>query len=226
MKHLAYLPVLLLVLLAAPARPEDSPADSRLHAKLRTLNDKDFFLHVARHERRLGEAPPGGPRAGARRQRSVADAGEDAAQAGHPRQDRPRRLHHREGLLRQLSRATTSAATSIGPRARPASCPASSARTATGPTAASTRPARRPSTPRSKQGAEKTPEGATLSAAGPLRPARPHGLRRLPLRHGRLRRQQGRSRTAPASPMPRPSCACRASWACKPGTASAPSTSC
>ena len=34
-----------------------------------------------------------------------------------------------------------------------------------------------------------------------------------------------RSRIAPASPTPRPSCGCRASWACKPGTASAPSTS-
>jgi dienelactone hydrolase len=45
-KHLTYLPFLLLVLLAAPARPEEKSADSRLHAKLRTLNDKDFFLRV------------------------------------------------------------------------------------------------------------------------------------------------------------------------------------
>jgi dienelactone hydrolase len=45
-KHLTYLPFLLLVLLAAPARPEEKAADSRLHAKLRTLNDKDFFLRV------------------------------------------------------------------------------------------------------------------------------------------------------------------------------------
>jgi hypothetical protein len=48
-KHLIYLPILLLALLAAPARPEDTDAktaDSRLHAKLRTLNDKDFFLRV------------------------------------------------------------------------------------------------------------------------------------------------------------------------------------
>jgi len=46
MKHLTYLPFLLLVLLAAPARPEENAADSRLHAKLRTLNDKDFFFRV------------------------------------------------------------------------------------------------------------------------------------------------------------------------------------
>ncbi|HTU20704.1 MAG TPA: hypothetical protein VMG10_21770 [Gemmataceae bacterium] len=46
MKHLTYLPLLLLVMLATPARPEDKPVDSRLHAKLRTLNDKDFFLRV------------------------------------------------------------------------------------------------------------------------------------------------------------------------------------
>jgi dienelactone hydrolase len=45
-KHLTYLTFLLLVLLAAPARPEEKAADSRLHAKLRTLNDKDFFLRV------------------------------------------------------------------------------------------------------------------------------------------------------------------------------------
>jgi dienelactone hydrolase len=45
-KHLTYLPLLLLILLAAPARPEEKSADSRLHAKLRTLNDKDFFLRV------------------------------------------------------------------------------------------------------------------------------------------------------------------------------------
>jgi dienelactone hydrolase len=48
-KHLTYLPILLLVLMAAPARPEDADAkaaDSRLHAKLRTLDDKDFFLRV------------------------------------------------------------------------------------------------------------------------------------------------------------------------------------
>ena len=37
---------------------------------------------------------------------------------------------------------------------------------------------------------------------------------------------QADRRIATASPTPRPSCACRASWACKPGTASAPSTSC
>ena len=46
MKHLTYLPCLLLVLLASPARPEEKAADSRLHAKLRTLNDKDFFFRV------------------------------------------------------------------------------------------------------------------------------------------------------------------------------------
>ncbi|MGH7227052.1 MAG: alpha/beta hydrolase family protein, partial [Gemmataceae bacterium] len=46
MKRLTYFPLLLLVLLAAPARPEEKPADSRLHAKLRTLDNKDFFLHV------------------------------------------------------------------------------------------------------------------------------------------------------------------------------------
>jgi len=45
-KHLTYLPLLLLVLLATPARSEEKPADSRLHAKLRNLNDKDFFFHV------------------------------------------------------------------------------------------------------------------------------------------------------------------------------------
>jgi dienelactone hydrolase len=45
-KRLTYLPLLLLVLLAAPARPEEKPADSRLHAKLRNLDDKDFFLRV------------------------------------------------------------------------------------------------------------------------------------------------------------------------------------
>jgi dienelactone hydrolase len=48
-KHLTYLPLLSLVLLAAPAHPEDTdakPADSRLHAKLRDLNDKDFFFRV------------------------------------------------------------------------------------------------------------------------------------------------------------------------------------
>lgn len=49
MKHLTFLPLLLLVVLASPARPEDAeakPADSRLHAKLRTLDDKDFFFRV------------------------------------------------------------------------------------------------------------------------------------------------------------------------------------
>lgn len=49
MKHLTYLPLLLLVLLAAPARPEDADAkaaDNRLQAKQRTLNDTDFFLRV------------------------------------------------------------------------------------------------------------------------------------------------------------------------------------
>ncbi|HTU91047.1 MAG TPA: acetylxylan esterase [Gemmataceae bacterium] len=46
MKHSLYLPLLLLVLLAAPVRPDEKSADARLHAKLRTLNDKDFFLRV------------------------------------------------------------------------------------------------------------------------------------------------------------------------------------
>jgi dienelactone hydrolase len=46
MKHLTYLPFLMLVLLSAPARTEEKSADARLHAKLRTLNDKDFFLRV------------------------------------------------------------------------------------------------------------------------------------------------------------------------------------
>ncbi len=46
MKHLTYLPFLMLVLLSAPARAEEKSADARLHAKLRTLNDKDFFLRV------------------------------------------------------------------------------------------------------------------------------------------------------------------------------------
>ena len=38
-------------------------------------------------------------------------------------------------------------------------------------------------------GAEKTLEGAPLSPSGPLRSTRAHGLCRLPLRHGGLRRQ-------------------------------------
>jgi dienelactone hydrolase len=46
MKHLTYVPFLMLVLLSAPARTEEKSADARLHAKLRTLNDKDFFLRV------------------------------------------------------------------------------------------------------------------------------------------------------------------------------------
>ncbi|MHB1424083.1 MAG: alpha/beta hydrolase family protein [Gemmataceae bacterium] len=45
MKNLTYLSVVLTVLLTSPARPAE-PTDSRLHAKLRTLDDKDFFLHV------------------------------------------------------------------------------------------------------------------------------------------------------------------------------------
>lgn len=46
MKHLTYPSLLLIALLAAPTRQEEKPADSRLHAKPRTLNDKDFFLRV------------------------------------------------------------------------------------------------------------------------------------------------------------------------------------
>jgi dienelactone hydrolase len=45
-KHLTYLSLFSLVLLAAPAHPEEKPADGRLHAKLRNLNDKDFFFRV------------------------------------------------------------------------------------------------------------------------------------------------------------------------------------
>ena len=207
-----------------PPEPGKTPEDSRL-GKPRDLNGY-FPMTVPAEQGSLGGAPAADSRTGAGRQRTVADAAEDAAEAGHPRQDRPRRLHHREGLLRQLSRAITSAATCIGPRARPASCPACSARTATGPTAASTTPARRPARSRSTSKAREDDGRRPLSAAGPLRHAGPHGLRRLPLRHGRLRRQHSRSPTATASPTPTPSCACRASWACKPGTASAPSTSC
>jgi hypothetical protein len=45
-KHLKYLPFLFLVLSAAPAWSAEKAADSRLHAKLRTFNDKDFFFRV------------------------------------------------------------------------------------------------------------------------------------------------------------------------------------
>ncbi len=46
MKHLTYLPLLLFVLLVPLLHAEEKPADSRLHAKPRDLNDKDFFFRV------------------------------------------------------------------------------------------------------------------------------------------------------------------------------------
>ncbi len=112
------------------------------------------------------------------------------------------------------------------PASDAASCPPSSARTATGPTAASTRRATRRRPTQIKQRRREDTGEREVSAAGPLRPARPARLRRLPLRHGRRRRQPADRATAKASSMSRPSCGCKASWACKPGTASAPSISC
>src|SRR5438477_265387 len=49
----------------------------------------------------MGGAAQGSPRAPAGRAGPLAAAGEDAAEPRHPRQDRPRRVHDREGLFRQ-----------------------------------------------------------------------------------------------------------------------------
>ncbi len=240
MKRLLVLTPLLLALTAAPARPADAdptrvsppgekPADSRI-GKVRTLNDKDFFLRVSGHRKKRGKRRQARPRAGAGRQRPVAAAGEDAAAARHSRQDRPRRLHHRKSLLRQLSRPLRQRQPLSAQGDRQGSplgklpgvlCPHghwANGRFYDADDKAVAKQIESKAPRRRRRGA--------LSAASPLRPAGAHGLRRLPLRHGRLRRQPGHRAPRPASPTPRPSCACKASWACKPGTASAPSISC
>ena len=77
------------------------PPDSRL-GKAKTLNDY-FPMTPPGQQGGLGGPPQGAARAGAGRQRPVAACREKTPlNAGHPRQDRPRRLHRREGLLRQL----------------------------------------------------------------------------------------------------------------------------
>ena len=92
-----------------------------------------------------------------------------------------------------------------------------------------------------RDGAENVRARRPLPAAGPLRAARPHGLRRSSIRHARLRRQRadlaqlahGFAKQRPEMNSPRTGAfsapgggaVCRASWACRPGTPSARSIS-
>ena len=208
--------------LPAGQKPQDARLDARPHPQRQGLR-----LHAARSTSR-----PGKPAA-----RSCASRSSSPTACGRCR----RRRRSTPSFTARSTATTTPSRRSSSPATpghyvsgnlyRPKgktrqSCPASSARTATGPTAASTTPARRPPRSRSTRRRREDDGRRPLPAPGPLRPAGPHGLRRLPLRHGRLSPTARRSPTATASPTPTPSCVCKVSWACKPGTASARSTSC
>ena len=79
------------------------PQDARI-GKVRTLNDKDFLLHAADRPQEAWEAR----RQALREQVLVANGlwpmpEKTPLNAVDPRQDRPRRIHDRKSLLRQLS---------------------------------------------------------------------------------------------------------------------------
>ena len=118
----------------------------------------------------------------------VAHAGENAESCRHPRPRRSRRLHGRKGLFPELSRpfrhrqslsaerTHRAAARRLGPVRPLGQRPFLRRRPQGNPLA--TRPRRRAI--RSRR---------PLHPPGPLRAVGPHGLRRLPIRHGRRGRQ-------------------------------------
>ncbi len=193
-KHLTYLPVLLLLLLSVPARPDEKPADSRLHAKPRTLDNKDFFLRV-----------PATKEAWQKRRQAVREqilvaaglwpmpAKSPLKPVIHGKIDRDEYTiekvffasypgHYVSG---NLYRPKASGVASAPERKLPGVlCPHGHWANgrffeADDKTVAA----------QIKQGAEKTLEGAKYPLQAALRSTSSHGLRRLPLRHGRLRRQ-------------------------------------
>ncbi len=217
MKRLLCLPPLLLALTILPARSADSdptrvlpsgekPADSRL-GKVRTLNDKDFFLRVPA-TKEAWEAR----RQAVREQVLVANGlwplpdKTPLHPVIHGKIDRDDYTiekvffasypgHYVSGNLYRPKGKTGKLPGVLCPHGHWANGRFFEAND-------------KVVAEQIKQGAEKTPEGAQLSAASALRSAGPHGLRRLPLRHGRLRRQHGyrasqrlhrrRGRAAPA----------------------------
>ncbi len=138
----------------------------------------------------------------------LADAGEDAAESPSFTARSIATSTPSRKSSSPACRAIMSAAIFIGPRARRASCPACCSRMATGPMAGFYDAGEKAAKRDVKAKGEGTIEAATLSAASAPGDARAHGLRRLSLRHGRRRRQQGdstrrgvrrrRGRTAPA----------------------------
>ena len=168
--------------------PDKLPDDKRLGAA--GGSERLLPLHAAENARRVGPAGRAGAAAGAGGHRPLADAHQDARPRRRPRPGRPRRLHRREGLLRELSRPFR--------HRQPLSAQGHSGQAAgraLSARALAQRPllrrrARRSSAGRSSEASRAVRARRPLSAPGPLRAAGPHGLRRLPLRHGRLCRQR------------------------------------
>ena len=145
--------------------PGELPHDQRL-GDLKTLNDY-FPFHPC-------DSPEAWAKRAERVRRQVLVATglwpmptKTPANAVDPRQGRSRRVHGREGLFRELSRPFVTGSL-YRPKGRStARGRACSAPTATGPTAGSTTPARRPSASRSSKG----PSGSIRAAATRSRPA-------------------------------------------------------
>ena len=143
--------------------------------------------------------------------------------AGDSRQDRSRRLHRRKSLLRQPA-GPLRLGQSLSPgKDRRQSSRRACVRTATGTTAASTTRARKRRSSKSTKGPRST-WPAPVPAAGPHGRARAVGLRRLPLRHGGLRRQQAPRSLRRHHRCRGRICGCRASAGCRPSIRSGPST--
>ena len=192
----------------APIYSDDNPTrlfPDRADLKDARLGDAEgpqrlLPVHPAGHEGGAGTTGRSqGPQPVPGRHRPVADAGEDAAEPGHPRQDRARRLHGREGLLRQSMPGHYVSGNLYRPtgegRGQAARRPLPARPLAERPVLRGRARQAEAEGPIDGRGREDD-GGGPLPAAGPLRHARPHGLRRLPLRHGRLRRQRRPSRTA------------------------------